>query len=189
MDDPFIDVISVTVQYLDHIGIPYAITGSIASGAHGEPVLSQDVDIAVHMTPEQARTLADELPQRFYRNREHLEEVSRIGGLANLIDSDTGLKVDLSVLERTPYYDGVLTRRTLVAFGPKGPSFFAVTPEDIILMKLLWRRESRSEKQWRDALGVAKVQGTRMDWNYLWDQAEHLQIKHDLTQLRDEAGI
>jgi hypothetical protein len=64
-----------------------------------------------------------------------------------------------------------------------------VTPEDIILMKLLWRRESRSEKQWRDALGVAKVQGTRMDWNYLWDQAEHLQIKHDLTQLRDEAGI
>ena len=64
-----------------------------------------------------------------------------------------------------------------------------VTPEDIILMKLLWRRDSTSEKQWRDALSVARVKGARMDWKYLFEQAKRLGIEEDLITLRDEAGI
>jgi len=64
-----------------------------------------------------------------------------------------------------------------------------VTAEDIILMKLLWRRESRSEKQWSNALSVARVKRARLDWKYLWEQARSLGIEDDLVKLRDEAGI
>jgi hypothetical protein len=31
----------------------------------------------------------------------------------------------------------------------------------------MWLAQSQSEKQWRDVLGVLKVQGTNLDFDYL----------------------
>jgi len=73
--------------------------------------------------------------------------------------------------------------------GGSETQFWFVTQEDIILMKLLWRKDTRSTKQWENALSVARVKGTRMDWAYLFDKARDLDIEDDLTLLRDEAGI
>jgi hypothetical protein len=188
-DDPFLDVIQCIVEHLDRHKVSYAITGSVASGVHGEPVHSQDVDIALRMLPSQARDLAASLPSRFYRSAESLEDVARDGGMANLIDSRTGLKIDLSVLEHTPYFNEVMARRVLMPFDPDGTSFYVVTAEDIILMKLLWRRESRSEKQWSNALSVARVKRTTLDWKYLLGHARSLGIEDDLVKLRGAAGI
>lgn len=187
--DPFLEMIQATVEVLERAEIPYAITGSIASGIHGEPVTSQDVDFVVRMTESQARRIDEELPRRFYRSTERLLKVAREGGIANLIDCDTGLKVDLSVLSPGPFHDAVLSRRILTSFGADVASFYTVTPEDVILMKLVWRKESRSTKQWDNALGVARVKGATLDWKYLFEQASTLDIHNDLTMLRDEAGI
>lgn len=189
IEESFIGLISAAVSSLDQVGIEYAITGSIASAVHGEPVTTYDVDIIVRMNSAQASRLNMELPQRFYRSAERLREVAEKGGLANLIDAETGLKVDLSVVEKSAFFDSVMRRRTPTSFGEGAPSFVTVTAEDIILMKLLWRRDSRSEKQWRDALNVAQVNGARMDWKYLFEQAKALDIEDDLIRLRDEAGI
>jgi len=188
-DDPFIEVIGQTVGTLDRLGIVYAITGSIASGVYGEPIVSQDVDFGIRVTEIQAARLADELPHRFYRNRESLIEIARRGGMANLIDAGSGWKVDLSVLPRTPFYDAVLSRRIQIPFGPGSPIFFVVSPEDIILMKLLWRKESRSEKQWANALSVARTGRATLDWEYLFRQASTVGIVADLVSLRNEAAV
>ena len=88
-----------------------------------------------------------------------------------------------------PFFDSVFARRVMQKYGPAGPSFYTVTAEDIILMKLLWRKDTRSTKQWENALSVARVQGARMDWKYLFEQARNLGIEDDLIKLRDEAGI
>lgn len=189
IDESFIDLIRSAVDSLDRAGIEYAITGSVASAVHGEPITTHDVDIVVRMNPAQARRLDAELPQRFYRSADRLQDVATKGGLANLIDAETGLKVDLSVVGRSVFFDCVMRRRTPTSFGEGAPSFVTVTPEDIILMKVLWRRDTRSEKQWRDALTVARVKGARMDWKYLFEQAKALGIEDDLTKLRDDAGI
>ena len=187
--DPFVDLIDVTTRHLAHVGIEYAVTGSVMSGIHGEPVTSYDVDIVVKMDAAQAVRLADALPQRFYRSEESLVDAARTCGMANLIDSDTGLKVDLSCMQPTSYRDAVFLRRVKVSLGPGTPEFDGVTPEDIVLMKLLWRKDTRSQKQWENALSVARVNGARMDWKYLFEQARELEIEDDLTKLRDEAGI
>jgi len=177
------------VAALKGAGIHYAITGSIASGIHGEPVQSQDVDFAVRLSEEQARKLDTLLPRRFYRSGERLVAIAKGGGLANLIDTDTGLKVDLSSVPHTPYFDLVFSRARPEPFGRGAPSFITVSPEDIILMKLLWRKDSRSDKQWRDALGVASVKAALLDWKYLFEHASSLHIEDDLIELRNEADI
>ena len=57
------------------------------------------------------------------------------------------------------------------------------SPEDIILQKLVWGQGDRSEKQWRDVLGVLKVQQSTLDLNYLKQWAEQL----DLVEYLDRA--
>lgn len=187
--DPIVEVLEAVVGVLDKVGAEYAITGSVASSLHGEPYSSQDVDLVVRITPDQARRIAQDLPQRFYRSEEALVDAAQTCGIANLIDTDTGLKVDLSVLPSTEFYDRVFERRVMDSLGGAGREFAVVSAEDVILMKLAWRKETRSAKQWENALGVARCKGARMHWKYLFEQAANLGIVEDLEQLRDEAGI
>ncbi len=188
-ENPIVEVIAAVVEALGHAGVDYAITGSVASGLHGEPITTQDVDLIVRMTAEQARQVAGALPRRFYCNEESLVEAAQSCGFVNVIDMDTTLKVDLSVVSPTPFHTNVFQRRQHMEFESGGPGFDVVSAEDIILMKLVWRKESCSTKQWENALGVARVKGARMDWKYLFEQAKSLGIEEDLIRLRDEAGI
>ena len=56
-------------------------------------------------------------------------------------------------------------------------------------MKLLWRKDTQSRKQWENALSVVRVKGVSLDWKYLFEQARTLGLEDDLIKLRDEAGI
>lgn len=188
-DDAFLDVMMAVVDSLDRSALHYAITGSMASSIHGEPQMSNDVDICLRMTPAQAERLANALPSRFYRSREAMVEAAKGGPMTNLIDMKTNLKVDLSVLASEPFYDQVLQRRQLLEYLPGGPSFWFVSAEDVILMKLVWRKDSRSQKQWENALSVVRCRGAQLDWSYLRKWAEKLDLLSDFEALASEGGV
>ncbi len=189
MQDILRNALTDVTGVLDDLGIPYAITGSVASGVHGEPITSQDVDILVRATPSQAKAIADNLSSDFYRDCETLEQEAQRHGMANLLDIRSGLKVDLSFVPGPGYLARAMERSVRVRIGSEGPAFRIVTPEDIILMKLLWRKESRSQRQWSNALGVVRAKGARLDWKYLFEQANALNVEDQLTRLRDEGGV
>ncbi len=186
MTEPFEDLLVAVCGPLDDAGVTYAITGSVVSSIFGEPVTSIDVDICLRMSPDAARKLAQSLPSRFYRDEEAIVDAAVHGGMANLIDTRTHLKVYLSVLPREAYYDSVLARRVRVAYGVGGAAFWTVSPEDIVLMKLIWRRESKSQKQWDNALSVVRAQGHRFDIEYARRWADELGLGEDLHRLVGE---
>lgn len=189
MDDVLLGTLQDVTEALEAEGITYAITGSVASSVHGEPVASLDVDLIVRMKPAQATGFAQRLPQHFYRSSEALVDAARDSGLANLIDLRSSLKIDLSVVAGTSFFDGVFRRSTKIEFARGVDGYFVVSPEDIILMKLEWRRESKSGKQWENALGVARAIGNRLDWSYLNEWASKLKVTDQLAALRVEAGL
>ncbi len=63
------------------------------------------------------------------------------------------------------------------------------SPEDTILQKLRWGRRSQSEKQWRDVLGILKLQAETLDYAYLAQWSETLDLIDALTQAFTEAGV
>jgi len=189
VDNALVDTLSTVTESMNGLNIVYAVTGSIASSVHGEPYMSQDVDLIVHATPEQMTRLALSLAPRFYAPADMLSQAARDHVQANVVDNKNGLKADISPIPKTGFLADAMSRRVRTRIGSASPEFWFVTPEDVILMKLDWRRGTQSAKQWDNALGVARIQGVKLDWKYMFDQARSLDLEDDLVKVRDEAGI
>jgi hypothetical protein len=78
-------------------------------------------------------------------------------------------------------------RRRVIEF--EGTALYFASPEDVILNKLRWRQRSGSEKQWRDVLGVLKVQAENLDYGYMRELAEQLGLVDALNQAVTESGV
>ena len=63
-------------------------------------------------------------------------------------------------------------------------------PEDILLQKLHWYRKGgeTSDRQWRDILGIVRVQGRRLDLAYLDTAAPVLGVQDLLQRALREGG-
>jgi hypothetical protein len=85
----------------------------------------------------------------------------------------------------------------VIATDPERTAYVA-SAEDTVLTKLEWYRmggedfgelsRAVSEQQWRDVLGVLKVQGERLDLAYLRRWAAALSVADLLEQALAQAG-
>jgi hypothetical protein len=175
------DALQLVLTKLDESGLRYMITGSFASNIHGVPRATQDADIVIEPDRRASNRFLESLGEDFYVNAEAAREALTRRGIFNLIHLKTGLKVDLIVKKNRPFSQTEFLRRKQADF--LGQKRWFATAEDIILAKLEWYRLGNeiSDRQWRDILGVLKVQAGRLDLDYLHQWAAELNVA-DLFQ-------
>jgi len=176
---------------LDALGVPYAIGGSFASALHGVMRATMDADLVADLRPEHAESLAQELGDAFYADVEMMRDAARCHGSFNVIHLETMFKVDVFVAKPRPFDRSQLTRRQLHLLSENPERYaYVATAEDIVLSKLEWYRMGGevSDRQWRDVLGVIKVQGDRLDHDYLRRMAAELSVTDLLEQALEEAA-
>ncbi len=184
------EVIERLADVLDCLSIRYAIGGSIASALYGTVRFTRDVDINVQPFSRVADKLYELLKDEFYISREAMEEALRSHGSFNVIHFKTVFKIDVFVQGPSEFEGGLLDRARMLRLSDASRrDVSVVSPEDIVLLKLRWFRESdcTSEHQWKDVLGVLAVQGEQLDFEYLADSAKKLGLEELLHRAIAEA--
>lgn len=173
--DP-LDVALLVTGVLDILGVEHTIGGSIASSIAGEPRSTIDIDVIAALEERHVVPLIEALENEFYLDETALTRAVREQSAANLIHHDTSTKIDLFVAGGTPLDAQQIARRLRVEI--EGRVLFVHPPEDILLQKLRWYRRGGevSDRQWRDVLGIVRVQGTRLDRTYLTTHATTLGV-------------
>lgn len=178
-----IELLAFVVDVLERLQISYALVGSYASTAWGEPRMTRDVDILVQLPSRHVAQLCSAFPpDDFYLSHRAVEEAVKFRSQFNLIHPNSGNKIDFMIAGDGDWATSQLARRRRVAFSP-AVSAFVASPEDVILGKLLYYREGESPKHIRDIRGIIKVSGATLDRSYLEREACKLGVEKILKNL------
>ncbi len=179
------------IAALERLQIPYMVVGSIAVAAHGVPRGTRDADLVADLHRGDGARIASELGSDFYFDAEFAEEGIRRRASLSAIYIPGTFKVDIFVLGSGPYERQAFERRIQTTFEPdSAPLVFVAAREDVILSKLKWYKLGGqiSELQWRDTLGVLKLQAGALDCAYLRKWAEHEGVLDLLERAEREAA-
>jgi len=188
--DVLIAVRGVSVA-LERLGVRHYLGGSLASSAFGVARASLDADLVADLREEHVAPLAAALKADYYVRAATIAEAVARSSCFNVIHLATSFKVDVFVPKNRRYDRVALERirKDVLDLADPSAEFFLASPEDTVLSKLEWFRlgEGGCERQWRDVIGVLKVQGDLLDRAYLAHWAADLGIADLLEQAWREA--
>ena len=178
------EALETVLARLEEYDIPFMITGSFASNVHGLPRVTQDADVIIETDLNAFLRFIESLGDEFYADADAARNAHAGNRMVNVIHMATGFKVDLILRKARRFSKVEFERRQQIKF--LGRLRWFATPEDIILAKLEWAKIGQSERQFEDALNVAKVQGHALDREYLAKWAPELGIEDLLQRLISE---
>ncbi len=168
------ELMRLIVRALEMLKIPYMITGSQASAYYGEPRFTRDIDIVADIKPGQVDDFAAFFPSNeFYCDKDMINEEIKNRGQFNIIHAASGLKIDIILTKPTEFSRAEFPRRQRSAVFSDQEGSFA-SPEDVIIKKMEFYKESGSEKHLRDITGILKISGETVDGAYIYQWAERL---------------
>lgn len=180
MDEQF-EFLRSVVQRLEAIGIPYMLTGSLALAVWARPRMTRDVDIVIEADHLAVQRLLVAFATDSYASPEAAAEAVRARTMFNVIHMTSLLKADFILRTEAPYERVKFARRRMVDLD--GLSLAVISPEDLILSKLHWARDSASTRQ-ADDVRLLLRDVPALDDTYLRQWAATLDLTDRLAALR-----
>ena len=180
------DILIRIAGLLEEYELPYLLTGSFAVSYYGFPRATHDIDfvIEIHLPGAQKMLrVLQRLGRGFdYDERTVVRAIERSGHF-DVIHSHSGVKIDFWVRKPDAFERNKFKRSRIMKVRKK--KITAVSAEDLILTKLMWCKDVRSERHLRDCVGIIKTQQEALDWAYLNRWAETLDVVELLAEARE----
>ena len=170
-----IDVLKTVIGRLDEAKIPYMITGSIAGNFYSIPRMTRDIDMIAEINLSDTKKVYELFKEDFYIDEEQVITAVKEQGMFNIIHNEAIVKVDFIVRKNSEYRRLEFSRRKYFDF--EGMKIAIVSPEDLIISKLFWAKESHSEMQINDVKNlIASVEN--LNYNYIKKWVKELDIEN-----------
>ena len=176
-----LEFVKQIAKQLDAAGIRYMLTGSMAMAIYAVPRMTRDIDLVIECQLEDSPKIAQLFKADCYVNEDSIRNAVIRRSMFNIIHNEWMVKADFIVRGDEEYRKLEFERRR--RFDIEGTPIWVVAPEDLILSKLEWSKESSSALQQRD-VQVLMEAVTDLDWSYLEAWAERLGVKVLLDQVK-----
>ena len=158
-------LVALFVRPLNRAGIPYLVTGGVATIVYGEPRFTRDVDLILHVRPADAAALiaawdaaAFYLPLREVVEREAARTAH---GHFNIIHVATGLRADCYVAGDDPLHTWALAHPRVERVGDDAVRLAPI--EYVIVRKLEYFRDGASDRHLSDIAAMVRISENLID--------------------------
>ena len=149
-----LEVLTTVTERLGGAGIRYMVTGSFAANYYAVPRMTRDIDLVVELSAGDAERMCALFEHDFYLDRDAVAEAITRRTTFNLIHQARVIKVDCIVRKDSDYRRIEFERQRRASI--EAHSVALVAPEDLIISKLDWMKETRSEVQLGDVRNLLR---------------------------------
>jgi len=164
------------------------LVGSFASNVYGAGRATQDVDFLVAASADKIEAFLKLLsPNDYYFDSQDAIQAVRHSSMFNLIDKNTGFKIDIIFQKPTPFNQEEFRRRTQA--NVEGVRLFVATAEDVVLSKLEWAKLGESSRQIEDVAGILKARASSLDRVYVEKWVKEMKLSSEWTRALQSASL
>lgn len=174
-----LEKVTAVINTLNELGIPYMLTGSLASNMYGLVRATQDADFVVQVEADGISRIAAQLQPLFTLDPQASFETITMTMRYVLISGDEELKVELFLLSEDPHDKARFQRRIQGVFEERPVA--VPTPEDIVVSKLRWHRR----KDIDDVRNIMVMQAGMLDEDYIRGWCDKHGTRDRLERIRE----
>lgn len=178
------DVLRDCAAKLERLGIAYMLTGSMALVHYAMPRTTADIDIVIEISMNDVDKFIKEFEPDYYIPHGRIRDAIARSKMFNILNQKTIIKVDCVVRKNEEFQIEAFSRRQRINYSGYF-DVWIIGKEDLILSKLNWAKNTRSEMQMRD---VASILRNGYDENYVETRAEKLGVKDLLNECLEMIG-
>ena len=156
------------------------VTGSLALAVWAIPRMTRDIDVVVEVGPADAQRLVGLFAGDCVLDEDAVQDAVARRGMFNVIHTEWIVKADFIVRKDSAYRKVELDRRRWL--DVTGTAIAFVSPEDLILSRLVWGEDSHSELQRNDVRQLVESVAD-LDWGYLRTWAVGLGVQDALERI------
>lgn len=163
------EILKQVAEVLEKINVPYMVTGSFAANFYAIPRMTRDIDIVLEILSSDREKVFNAFSTEFYVDKNAMSQAVEHEGMFNIIHTQTIIKIDFIVRKDSEYRHIEFQRKQRVHFNDI-PIWIA-SPEDLIISKLYWAKDSLSEMQIKDVKGLfGSVKNLDVEYIKKWVQ-------------------
>lgn len=167
-----LDLLRNVCNQLDEHKIKYMVSGSIAMNIYTIPRLTRNIDIVIELSEHKVDEFIKLFPNSYYEINTIKDEIKR-KGIFNIIDHETGFKIDFIIRKETDYfYEAFQRRRRIKEFDTE---LWVIDINDLIIAKIIWIQDYQSERQILDINNL--LLNPETDINYIKHWCKKLGLK------------
>ncbi len=176
------NIIRTIVTRLSKANIPYMFTGSIATNFYATPRMTRDVDVIIELRETDVDCLYNLFEKDFYVDRDMILNAVKRNGMFNIIHYESVFKIDFIIRKDDKYRRKEFKRRKRIVF--EGMEVYVAAPEDLVLSKLYWAKDSLSELHLGDVKNL--LQNVKnLDGDYLKQWIIYLDIEELFRKVKE----
>jgi hypothetical protein len=166
------DFLKILIQFFDSNKIPYMLSGSVAMSTYVVPRFTRDFDFVINLKAQDIANFTEQFSEGYYCDEDSVKQALSQKGMFNIIDHKSGYKADFIILKDEPFRQEEFSRKQLIDFMDM--KLYIVSPEDLLLSKLIWIQDIQSGLQMEDIKLLQALPG--LDHQYLNEWIKRLKL-------------